>query len=60
VATPSETEVVQEPMSGGMQRLSYLDAGGRPVSRESASIALIRDFDDRGNVISLMTERLSH
>jgi hypothetical protein len=47
-------------MSGGLQRLSFLDAGGRPVSRERASIALIRDFDDRGNVISLMTERLSH
>jgi hypothetical protein len=58
VATPPETEAAQEPTSGGMQRLSFLDAGGRPVSRESASIALIRDFDDRGNVISLMTERL--
>jgi len=43
-----------------MQRLSFLDAGGHPVSKERASIALIRDFDDRGNVISLMTERLSH
>ncbi len=60
MATPTETEVTQEPMSGGMQRLSFLDAGGHPVSKERASIALIRDFDDRGNVISLMTERLSH
>ncbi len=47
-------------MSRGMQRLSFLDAGGQPASRESASIALICDFDDRGNLLSLMTERLSH
>jgi len=43
-----------------MQRLSFLDAGGRLVPREAAQFAVIRDFDDDGNVISFMTERLSH
>ena len=60
MAAPPDTEVAQEPESGGLQRLSFLDAGGQPATRERAAIALIRDFDDRGNVISLMTERLSH
>ena len=41
------------------ERLSYLDAGGRLASRETAQFAVVRDFDDRGNVISLMTERLT-
>jgi hypothetical protein len=39
---------------------SYLDAGGRLVPRETAQFAVVRDFDDRGNVISLITERLTH
>jgi hypothetical protein len=59
VATPPDSEVAQEPIPGGLQRLYYLDAGGRPVPRESAQVAVIRDFDDYGNVISLVTERLS-
>jgi hypothetical protein len=28
------------------------------VPREAAQFAVIRDFDDEGNVISFMTERL--
>ena len=34
--------------------------GGRLASRETAQFAVFRDFDDRGNVISLITERLTH
>jgi hypothetical protein len=59
VAGPPDSEVAEEPAPGGAQRLSYLDAGGRLASRETAQLAVIRDFDDRGNVISLMTERLT-
>jgi hypothetical protein len=60
VATPADSEAAQEPAPGSTQRLSYLDAGGRLVSREAAQFAVIRDFDDDGNVISFMTERLTH
>jgi hypothetical protein len=60
VATPADSEAAQEPAPWSTQRLSYLDAGGRLVSREAAQFAVIRDFDDDGNVISFMTERLSH
>jgi hypothetical protein len=61
VATPPDPEVAQEPEAGGaVPRLSYLDAGGRPAPRETAQFAVFRDIDDRGNVVSLMTERLSH
>jgi hypothetical protein len=59
VATPPQTEVDQEPGRRSAQRISYLDAGGRPATRDTAEVAVIRDFDDRGNVISMMTERLS-
>ncbi len=60
MATPADSKAAQEPAPGSMQRLSYLDAGGRLVSREAAQFAVIRDFDDDGNVISFMTERLAH
>ncbi len=60
MATPADSQAAQEPAPGSMQRLSYLDAGGQLVSREVAQFAVIRDFDDDGNVISFMTERLSH
>jgi hypothetical protein len=59
VATPPDSEVAQEPAPGGAERISYLDAGGRLVSRETAQVAVARDFDDQGNVISWMTERLT-
>jgi hypothetical protein len=59
VAIPPDSEVAEEPAPGGAERLSYLDAGGRLASRETAQFAVVRDFDDHGNVISLMTERLA-
>ena len=59
VATPPDSEAAQEPAPGGAERVTYLDAGGRLVSRETAQFAVVRDFDEHGNVISLMTERLS-
>jgi hypothetical protein len=60
VALPPDSETVEEPAPGSAERLSYLDAGGRLASRETAQFAVVRDFDDRGNVISLITERLTH
>ena len=60
VATPADPEAAQEPAPAILERLSYLDAGGRLVPREAAQFAVIRDFDDDGNVISFMTERLHH
>ena len=60
VATPADSEAAQEPAPAIPERLSYLDAVGRLVPREAAQFAVIRDFDDDGNVISFMTERLSH
>ena len=60
VATPADSEAAQEPAPANTERLSYLDAGGRLVPREAAQFAVIRDFDDDGNVISFMTERLSN
>ena len=60
VATPADSEAAQEPAPAITERLSYLDAGGRLVPREAAQFAVIRDFDDEGNVISFMTERLRH
>ena len=59
MAIPPDSEVAEEPAPGGAERLSYLDAGGRLASRETAQLAVFRDFDDRGNVISLITERLT-
>jgi hypothetical protein len=58
VATPPDSEA-PEPAPGGGDRVLYLDAGGRLVSRETAQFAVGRDFDEHGNVISMMTERLS-
>jgi hypothetical protein len=60
VATPADSEAAQEPAPAILERLSYFDAGGRLVPREAAQFAVIRDFDDDGNVISFMTERLHH
>jgi hypothetical protein len=60
VATPADSEAAQEPAPAIHERLSYFDAGGRLVPREAAQFAVIRDFDDDGNVISFMTERLHH
>jgi hypothetical protein len=60
VAIPPESEVAQEPAPGSNQRLSYLDASFQLVSRDTAQFAVVRDFDDDGNVISFMTERLSY
>ena len=58
VAIPPDSEVAEEPAPGSAERLSYLDAGGRLASRETAQFAVVRDFDDRGNVISLITEQI--
>ena len=60
VAIPPDSEVAEEPAPGSAERLSYLDAGGRLAPREMAQFAVVRDFDDRGNVISLITDRLTH
>jgi hypothetical protein len=59
VAIPPDSEVAEEPAPGSAERLSYLDAGGRIAPPETAQFAVFRDFDDRGNVISLITERLT-
>jgi hypothetical protein len=59
VATPPDSEAAQEPGPGDDERVFFLDAGGRLVPRETAQFAVVRDFDEDGNVISLMTERLS-
>src|SRR5215213_4076222 len=60
VAIPPDSEVAEEPAPGSAERLSYLDAGGRLVSRETAQFAVVRDFDDRGNVNSLKTGGPAH
>ena len=60
VATPADSDAALDPAPAIAQRVSYLDAGGSVVPREAAQFAVIRDFDDQGNVISFMTERLSH
>jgi len=59
VATPPDSEAAQEPAPGSGERVFFLDAGGRLAPRETAQFAVVRDFDEHGNVISLMTERLS-
>ena len=60
MATPPATEVAAlSPANDQLQRITFLDEFDRPTSRERARIAVIRDFDDHGNVISLMTERLT-
>ena len=38
------------------QRVCFMDALGNPVPRERARFAVIREFDDHGKLISLMTE----
>ncbi len=59
MAIPPDSETAREPAPGSRERISYLDAGGHLASPETAYVAVARDFDDEGNVISLMTERLS-
>ena len=59
MAIPPDSDVAQEPAPGDGRRIAYLDAGGKLASRETAQVAVLRDFDDEGNVISWMTERLS-
>jgi hypothetical protein len=41
-----------------LQRISFLDEIGNPAPRDQARLAVIREFDDHGNVISMMTQRL--
>jgi hypothetical protein len=57
VATPANGEVARRP-AAELQRISFLDAVGNPVKREEARLAVMREFDDHGNVISMMTQRL--
>ena len=59
MATPTDAEASPNPAPDGPQRISYLDADGQPASRDTAQFAVIRDVDDKGNVLSIMTERLS-
>ena len=58
MATPADPEAAEEPVPGGGERVLFLDGGGRPASWEGAEIAVIREFDDQGRMISLVTERL--
>lgn len=59
MATPPATEVAaHSPAMEQLQRISFLDEVGQPTSRERARIAVIREFDDHGNMISLMTMRV--
>jgi hypothetical protein len=60
VALPPDSEAAEEPAPGSAERVFYLDAGGKLVPRETAQFAVVRDFDEYGKLISLMTERLSH
>lgn len=57
MATPANGEVARRP-AAELQRISFLDEVGNPVKREEARLAVMREFDDHGNVISMMTQRL--
>ena len=57
MATPANGEVARRP-AAELQRISFLDDLGNPVKREEARLAVMREFDDHGNVISMMTQRL--
>jgi hypothetical protein len=54
VATTASSEVAPADTA----RVLFLDEGGNPVAREHARLAVMRDFDEHGNIISMMTERL--
>jgi hypothetical protein len=57
VATPPNGEMARR-SSAELQRISFLDEIGNPAPRDQARLAVIREFDDHGNVISLITQRL--
>ena len=57
MATPPNGEVARRP-AADLQRVSFLDEVGNPAPREEARLAVMREFDDHGNVISMMTQRL--
>lgn len=58
MAASPNSEVAQRSVATNLQRIAFVDAGGNPSTREEARLAVIREFDDHGNVISLMTQRL--
>jgi hypothetical protein len=57
VATPPNGEMARR-SPADLQRISFLDEIGNPAPRDQARLAVIREFDDHGNVISMMTQRL--
>ena len=57
MATPPNGEMARR-SPADLQRISFLDEIGNPAPRDKARLAVIREFDDRGNVISMMTQRL--
>jgi hypothetical protein len=57
VATPPVASVAAQPAAvDPFQRVCFMDAFGNPVPRERARIAVAREFDDHGKLISLITE----
>lgn len=57
MATPPVATVTAQPAAvDPFQRVCFMDALGNPVPRERARIAVLREFDDHGKLISLMTE----
>jgi hypothetical protein len=59
VATPPLASVAAQPAAvDPYQRVSYMDALGNPVEREHARFAVLREFDDHGKLMYLMTELL--
>jgi hypothetical protein len=59
MAPPPDSEAADEPLAVSPELIYYLDEGGKLAPRETARVAVVRDFDDQGNVIAWMTERLS-
>ena len=57
MATPPNGEMARR-SPADLQRISFLDEIGNPAPRDKARLAVIREFDDHGNVISMMTQRL--
>ena len=59
MATPPLAEVSTPSVSvDPFQRVCFMDAFGNTVAREHARFAVMREFDDHGKLISLMTELL--
>jgi hypothetical protein len=57
VATPPLMTVAAQPAATEpLQRVCFMDALGNPVPREHARIAVAREYDDHGRMISMMTE----